>query len=252
MKKKEMRLAAIMELIKTNQFMNIDQLCQSLGVSPATVRRDLAFLEEIAQIQRVNGGAIISKNQKVALPPVRLLDEKQRIANAAVDLVNEGDTIFMDGGTTNLEIASKLALFSNITIVTTSIELAHIFSQRKDISIFVCGGIMSDVNPRVSIIGPLAEKMISYFRANLCFLGTSGIHIKSGITAPSLTSAEVKNVMMRHAAKSILVADHSKFGKVHPAFVCPVEHFDMMITDRQAPKEDIDQLASKGVAIQLV
>ncbi|CAG7625663.1 DeoR/GlpR family DNA-binding transcription regulator [Paenibacillus allorhizosphaerae] len=252
MKKKEKRFAAILELIENNQFMNIDEMCQILKVSPATVRRDLAFLEEIAQIKRVNGGALISKSQKVELPPVRLLEEKQRIAKAAVDLVNEGDTIFMDGGTTNLEIASKLALFSNITIVTTSIELAHKFSQRKDISIFVCGGIMSDVNPKVSIIGPLAEKMISYFRANICFLGTSGIHIKNGITAPYLTSAEVKNVMMRHSAKSILVADHSKFGKVYSAFVCPVEHFDMMITDRKAPQEDIDQLVSKGVSIKLV
>jgi DeoR/GlpR family transcriptional regulator of sugar metabolism len=158
----------------------------------------------------------------------------------------------MDGGTTNLILARRIALeCSNIQIVTNSIDIAYTFSRRKDISMYICGGTMGD-DPGSTVVGPMAEKMITYFRANICFLGTLGIDLKKGITDPSLPAARMKSIMMENASKVILVTDSSKFGKINTAFVCTVDQFDVIITDRNAPKEDIEALQNEGQQVFVV
>ncbi|MCZ8515451.1 DeoR/GlpR family DNA-binding transcription regulator [Paenibacillus filicis] len=257
MKNKRNRQQDIITILENIHFATVDELCVRLNASISTIRRDLDELHKTSVVRRVNGGSfylekkhtIMKENPEEEIP---FFDEKQRIATAAISLIHEGDTIFMDGGTTNLQIANKLVEFSNITIVTNSIDIAYKFRNRKDLSMYICGGTMGEARPGTSIVGPLAEKMISLFRANICFLGTLGIHAKKGITDPDLSSARMKNIMIENSSKVVLVTDHSKFGKLNTAFVCPVDHFDQIITDKLAPKEDIDYLFSLGINVELV
>jgi DeoR/GlpR family transcriptional regulator of sugar metabolism len=238
--------------------MKIPDLCNLIQVSPATMRRDLAELESAGLISRINGGALLkgqhfadySEAHHISADPY--LQPKKAIAEAAVTLVNPGDTIFIDPGSTNNQIANLLTSFSDISIVTNSIEIAYKFVAKKDISVIVCGGTIGEVDPRASIVGPLAEKMISMFRANIFFLGTSGIDIKHGITDPYLSAARIKEKMIEHSSKVVLVTDHSKFGRVNKAFVSSLDNIHHVITDNQAPESDLDALTKMGITVTIV
>ncbi len=254
------RRQELIELLKDHTLMKISDLCQRLDASPATIRRDLSQLEQEGLIRRINGGAIFQQqafHKQAAESPVGdgadpFLQNKKAIAQAAVQWVKPGDTIFIDSGSTNNQIANLLMTFSDISIVTNSIEIAHKFIRRKDLSVFVCGGTINEVDPEDSVVGPLAEIMISQFRANIFFLGTSGIDIKQGITDPFLSAARIKEKMIENASKVVLVTDHSKFGRVNKAFVCSLNKIDSIITDHLAPEKDLDELRKSGVSVTLV
>jgi DeoR/GlpR family transcriptional regulator of sugar metabolism len=246
----------ILSLLSKKPFLTIEQLYQELGVSPATVRRDLSRLEQSGSILRINGGAMMNREEvSSGREPHQagdpFLDEKRRIAEAAAALVQEGHTIFIDAGSTNLQIADLLVKFSNITVITNSIEIAHKFIGKKKVSIIVCGGTLGEANPS-SVVGPIAEKVIAMFRANLCFIGSSGVDLKYGITDPYISSARIKEAMIENSMKVVLVVDRSKFNVTNSVFVCPIEKIDHLITDSLAPRDDIDLLVDKGIGVTLV
>lgn len=243
----------IIDLLTERTFLKIEEICTELNVSPATVRRDLSQIEETGRLRRINGGAII---QQVSTKDLQIykkvnFDEKKRIAEEAVSYVKEGYTIFLDSGSTNSLIADKLSELSNITVVTNSVEIAYKFINRKELSVIICGGALGEVNPD-SIVGPVAEKMISMFRANLCFLGTSALHIKHGITDTHLSLARIKANMIEHSTQIICVADHSKFGTINAAFVCNMEQVNHIITGVEAPEDDIEYLRHRGIRVTTV
>lgn len=250
------RRQEIVNLLKSNLFVKVDELCVRLDASPATIRRDLAELEKSGYIKRVNGGAIstseLAQNRAPELAGPGgdpFLQHKKAIARAAVAMVREGDTIFIDSGSTNNQIADLLVSSSNISIVTNSIEIAYKFIRKKDISVVICGGTINEVNPVESIVGPLAELMISQFRANLCFLGTSGVDLKHGITDPYLSAASFKAKMIENSSKVVLVTDHSKFGRVNKAFVAKVSAIHHVITDSSAPGATVEALMTMGIPV---
>ncbi|SFJ80443.1 transcriptional regulator, DeoR family [Paenibacillus sp. UNC496MF] len=250
----------IIDILKQKPYMTIEDLCRALDVSPATMRRDLTQLEESGDILRINGGAMIKPQAGGGTQPDGrgkadpYEDEKLRIAQAAASLVKEGDTVFVDAGSTNQHIADRLAGKTNVTIITNSLEIAYRLNpvkEKQNLSVIICGGALGEANPD-SIVGPVAEKMISMFRANLAFIGTSAIDIRQGITDAYLASARIKENMIENANKVYLVTDRSKFGVINTAFVCPIEQIDHVITDLEAPAEDIRYLQNRGIAVTLV
>ena len=246
----------LIDLLKRKPFMSIEELCHQLDVSPATVRRDLSLLESEGEILRLNGGAMYINKDGIEreMTNIPYVEEKIRIAKAASALVKEGDTIFIDAGSTNQLIAEQLMNHNHITVITNSLEIAYQLNTVKDkrgISVIICGGTLGEGNAH-SIAGPVAEKMISMFRATICFLGTSGFDVKQGITDPHLTLTRVKQNMIEHSNKVYLVTDHSKFGVINTAFVCPLEKISHIITDAAAPADDIRYIRSKGVGVTLV
>jgi DeoR/GlpR family transcriptional regulator of sugar metabolism len=252
------RHQAIIEILKTKPFLKIEELCRELNVSPATIRRDLKLLEEAREILRINGGAMYNQRhaggqEQAQQPAVPHLEEKIRIAEAAAEFVKEGDTIFLDAGSTNRLIAERLAKRTNITVITNSLEIAYKLhhENKKDRNVIICGGALGEADPD-SIVGPVAEKMISMFRANLCIIGALGVDIKQGITDSYLTTARIKENMIEHSNKVLLVADHSKFGVINTAFVCSIDKIDYIITDQAAPAEEVRNLRTHGIAVTLV
>ncbi|WP_308637249.1 DeoR/GlpR family DNA-binding transcription regulator [Paenibacillus silvisoli] len=249
----------IIEALKKRPFITIEEFCLELDVSPATIRRDLSQLEETGEVLRINGGAIYNRQAGSEQPPAQLpqdpyINEKIRIAQAAAEMVRDGDTIFMDAGSTNQHIAEHLGNKERITVITNSLEIAHKLhnlKNKKDISIIICGGALGEANLD-SIVGPVAETMISMFRANICFVGTSALDTKLGITDAYLASARIKEKMIEHSGKVYLVTDRSKFGVTNTAFVCPIDKISHVITDEQAPAEDVGYLRSRGITVTLV
>jgi DeoR family fructose operon transcriptional repressor len=257
-----MRQQAIINLLKEHTMMNIQELCASLNKSPATVRRDLADMEQDGLVRRIPGGAILHRESSIENSPDAIdeaqdamLPYKKAIAAAAIELVKDGDTIFIDYGSTNSIIGEHLVSLphiTGITIVTNSIDIAYKCMKREDIHVYVCGGARPENGSRAGIVGPLAEQMISQMRANISFIGTPGIDIIFGITDPYLTAASIKAKMIENSTKVILVADHSKFGKVNKGYVCSIDKIHRLITDDKAPKDDISFIENLGVQVTLV
>ncbi|MCC2684740.1 MAG: hypothetical protein K0R75_1639 [Paenibacillaceae bacterium] len=261
MKYRKKRLDDIIDYLKLHPYAEVEQLSGMFNVSPITIRRDLKSLEQEKHIQRVGGGALMlaaeqaqdSEGDSKPLDPYH--DEKLRIANQAMTMISEGDTIFMDGGSTNREIAKRIAKdFHQLTVVTNNIEIAYILYDKNQISVYVCGGIMNGSSSAQDalILGPIVEQMFSNFRANICFLGTLGIHPTKGVTCPNLSQSRIKNLMMSNSSCSVLVFDSSKLGKICPAFVCPVSQYQRVITDTKAPADSIEEIRSTGVVVDLV
>lgn len=260
----EERHLEIVSLLGAHGLLNVHELCARVHVSPATMRRDLSKLEELGVIKRVHGGAVLRQSAAsgdvgmagaagTAVPEDPYRRHKTAIAEAAFAMVKPGDTIFIDAGSTTEKMAPLLSTLSDISIVTNSIEIAYrLYAHRDRISTFVCGGTMSGINPHASIVGPLAEQMISQFKANICFVGTSGIDTQHGFTEPHLAIARIKEKMISNSSKVVLITDHSKFGKVKQAFVCPLERIDRLITDWEAPEKDLDFVRSIGVEVTVV
>jgi DeoR/GlpR family transcriptional regulator of sugar metabolism len=252
----EQRKQAILKLLRAHGMVSVADLSEQLGVSIVTVRRDLTEMEDLALIRRINGGAMLPAVQTEPAPELskdKYRQHKKAIAEAAAALIQPGDTIFIDSGSTNYQIAQLMASLSNITVITNGLEIAsHLYRYPKNITTFVCGGTIGHMHPESGIVGPLAEKLISQFRANIAFIGTSGIDMKHGLTVPYLMAANIKTMMMEHAKQTILVTDHSKFGRVHSAFVSPVSQIHRLITDNQAPKEDLAHMRSIGIEVTVV
>jgi len=249
----------IINLLEQYSIMKIEEFCTSLNISPATARRDLMEMEQEGLIKRIPGGAILHKEGNKNTDGNKFADDedpslpyKRAIAAEAVRLVNPGDTIFIDYGSTNSLIAELLVSLPNIggvTIVTNSIDIAYKCMKRADIHVYVCGGARPEMGSRAGIVGPLAEQMISQLRANISFIGTPGIDIKYGITDPYLSAARIKAKMIENSASVILVTDHSKFGKVNKAYICSIDKINHLITDHQVPEEQIQIIENMGVKV---
>lgn len=247
------RQRMIIAYLKQNTFLNVNKLAELLEVSLPTIRRDLQEMETSGYIQRVNGGAFLnSKGDNTAAVTQRtdpFEAHKKAIAAEAVKWIQPGDTLFIDSGSTNSHLADLLTTFKDITIVTNSIDIAYKCMRRPGLSVFVCGGTSEDVRAEAGIVGPLAEQMIMQFRASLCILGTSGLDLKQGITDPYLSAASIKEKMITYSTKRILVTDHSKFGKIHKAYIAPIEAFDCVITDWEADSEAVGRIRSTGMHV---
>lgn len=249
----------LIQLLEEHEMLTIAEISEQLNISTVTVRRDIAKLDSEGLVRRVPGGALRAAEQRPVKENVAaqasadpFLPYKRAIAEAAVALVESGDTIFIDSGSTNNEIAKHLLTLSDISIVTNSIDIAYLFISRKDISVYICGGTMGEVNPYSSVVGPLAEKMIQEFRANIAFIGTSGVHLTQGLTCSHPATARIKQAMIRNASRTVLVTDHSKFDRVYRAFFCSVDEIDLVVTDEKAPSEAIERMRASGIEVMLV
>jgi len=248
----EERLEKIIKLLRMNHYMTVQALCEALAASPATVRRALVRLDDLGQLQYVNGGALLLKPETAANQEMH--KQKQRIAQAALAHIQPGDTLFLDAGSTNNILADCLISFSNLQVVTNSIYIAYrLYSAHDAIRVYVCGGSIGGPPDRLgSVAGDLAESLVRNVRANTFFMGCSAVSVSQGITDPNLPVARLKQCMMQNAQRTILLCDHTKLNGVHVAFVAPVSAVERMITDAQADKDALNQLRQAGIPVEAV
>jgi DeoR family fructose operon transcriptional repressor len=237
-------------LIRHNRIVRIEELCQELDVSPATVRRDLEQLEERGEIQRVHGGAI-NVERRVEEP---LFDaktsiatkEKQRIARAALEWVKPNETIYLDGGSTVLELARLLHDHANLTVVTNSLRAALELAGRGPRLILV-GGELRRLSQ--TVVGPLTRRLLQDLHIDTAFMGTIGLAGEEGLTTTDPSEAFTKELVMSRANKVIVLADSSKAGKVAFAHAGHLDAVDVVITDHKAERGFARELQEKGVKL---
>lgn len=240
----EERKTEILQLVKIGNPVTVTSLSQRFGVSESTVRRDLQELEDNGLIQRTHGGAISVQTgfeMSFQEKEVRFLAEKQQIAALAASLVNDGETVLLDSGTTTLEVA-RLLRNKKITVATNSMDIAQVFSDDASVETVVLGGTLRK-NTR-ALVGYLTNDALRKMYFDKVFLATNGIDIEFGITTPNLTEAETKRYMLLAGKEKILVADHSKIGQRSLCRICGLEELDLLITDKGINDADGQQLGT--------
>src|SRR5437763_3483191 len=247
----ETRRRLLVDLVARQGFATLDELVKALAVSESTVRRDLEALDLGGQVKRTHGGAVYS-GEVQALPAFEdragtATAEKQAIGRAAAALLDDGDTVLLDGGTTTLEVARAL-LGRPVQIVTNSLPIAHLVASGKEADLILIGGY---VYPRTGVaLGPLAVAMMQGIRVRKAILGAGGI-VAEGIYNSNLLLVETERRMMSCGQEVVIVADHSKFGRLALARLCGLDEVQHVVVDQGLSDEHRGVLEAAGVAIHL-
>lgn len=245
------RLKRIVNYVESRESITVPEIVSEFSVSMTTARRDLDALAEQGKIQRVHGGAIALPKAPPE-PPVlhRTLEqaeEKQLIGRKAAELVHDGETVFLGAGTTVLEVTHHLCTRRNLTVITNSLLVVNALAEVPDINLVQLGGLFR--HSEKSFVGHITEKALADVRAAKVIMGMRAIDTVQGLTDEFPTEAATNRVIMQIGQQVIVVADHTKFGRVAGAFIAPVTGVHIMITDSNTPKEYIKALEAQGVRV---
>jgi len=246
------RRLSILNQLKSDGAVRVEELSDKLGVCTNTIRRDLKTLEEEGILRRIHGGAL-SSGPNSGLTPFneRLgmnLEEKKRIAQTAKSLISNGKTIIIDAGTTMFELAKTLSSFTNLTVITNSIEIGnYILAKMPNITLIFSGGMVLEESR--CMIGIPAENFFSNIHADITFLATRAISIKDGCTNQNLQEIPVKQKMVGAGKKIVVLADSSKFGEVALSKICSMEKVHTLVTEENIPAEQLDAFTNLGINI---
>ena len=246
------RVSRIVERISADGSVGVVDLASELGVSPATVRRDLILMEEQRLLARTHGGAV-AQGVLYELPlryrGARRHEEKARIAVAAAGLVVEGSSVGLTGGTTTTEVARRLADGRSCTVVTNSLSIAFELAVRPNLKLVVTGGVARGES--YELVGPLAEETMQDINLDLALVGVDGIG-PSGLTTHHEVEAHTNRALISCARRVVVVADSSKIGQVAFARICELDRVDELITDAQSNGSGLEAIREAGVAVTLV
>jgi len=247
------RRQRIFEQIESSGVASVRELAERFAVSGITIIRDLQELEQQGLIRRVHGGAISVRGASYEPPFIaresHQVEEKRRIAAKAVELINDGDSLILDVGTTTLEIAQALKGKHNLTVLVTNLRAAVELASQPSLQVIVIGGKLRA--GELSMVGHLAEQTLRSFQVDKAFIGVGGITLEHGLTEFNFEEAGTKRVMIERARQRIIVADHTKFGKVMLTTVAPLDCADIIITGREVDSEIVTRLSDIGVNVIL-
>lgn len=244
------RQSRLMDLLRERSAIRVDEICMELEVSAATARRDLEELEKSGRLRRVHGGAVCVET-RLDEP---LFDdktsvaarEKLQIAQRALRLIRSDSTIYLDGGSTVLELARLLVDRTDITVVTNSLRAAVELSGRGPRVILIGGELRRRSQ---TMVGTLSRAVLDGLHFDMAFMGTIGLTLKQGLTTTDPAEAFTKELVMQHADQVVLLADSSKFGKVSFARAGSLQDIDVLITDQHADKKLLNEAKKKNINV---
>lgn len=245
-------MSAILERAAETGSVDVAELAASLGVSGATIRRDLQSLSANHLLQRTHGGAVVAdtgQELSVRVKATRNQAEKQRIGKAAAELVEDGAVVGLTGGTTAAEVGRALADRRGITVVTNAINIAAELVSRPQITLVVIGGV---AQPSNELVGPAAEMMLDNYHLDIAFIGVDGLSAQAGCTTYREMEAQTDRNFLERARRSVVIADRSKIGRVTFARIVPLARVHDIITDSGADPERLHELGESGVRIHVV
>lgn len=246
------RLDLIVAYLKNHTLVTVEQLVEAVDASPATIRRDLIKLDEQGVISRSHGGVALRRFEP-AQPTTnenncdRLL--KTAIARVAASLVNAGDAVVLDAGTTMMELAKCLTHLP-LRVITVDLHIALFLAEFRQIEVTIVGGRIDDSSQ--SCIGEHGRKLLRSVYPNIAFMSCNSWGVKTGVTTPTEDKAGLKQEIIANAQRKVLLADSSKYG-AHSLFnVVPLERFNDVITDVNLPPSAQVELKGRAFALTLV
>ena len=254
----EQRRSKIITELSRAKSLRVNDLSDRLGVSEVSIRRDLQILEDIGLLKRVHGGAVAIPDKKVgeALSTrwYQNLEKKESIGCAAAAMIQRGDHLIIDSGSTPLQVARHIApellASGNLTVITASLPIGREVGSHPGVHLILLGGVYLPTYDLV--IGPQTIDNLKNLHADKMFLGTDGLTFTQGITTANVLEAEVDRAMVNASSEVIVVSDSSKIGVIGLASIMPLTQIDKLVTDSDAPQDFIGELRKQGVEVILV
>ncbi|MEU3188356.1 DeoR/GlpR family DNA-binding transcription regulator [Streptomyces sp. NPDC006923] len=247
------RLRQITESVRERGQQSVAELAARTGASEMTIRRDLETLADQGVLERYRGGArsLLLRGEE---PPFALragegLDAKRRIAAEVAGLISDGESVVLDSGTTCLEVARVLR-DRRLTVMPLSLHAANALTGGERLRLLLPGG-----EPRpgeLALTGPLTEASLAALRFDTAVVGCCGLTAADGLTAYDLADAAIKRAAIASARRVIAVAETAKFSRTALAFVAPASALDAVVTEEDAPREELDAMAASGVTVRRV
>lgn len=231
----EERFEHILAILAQRRSVTVQELCEALDASESTIRRDLVLLHQQGRVNRVHGGAtlpeaaFVTGEESMTAKEHQAVAQKQSIGRLAAGLIGPEDFVYLDAGSTTLQLAQALqGAALGATFVTNGIAHARLLAQ-KGCKVYLPGG---QIRPNTeAIVGTAAMTSISRYNFTKAFMGANGVSLDSGFTTPDVEEAALKALAVGRALESWFLVDDSKFGKVYPAVICPLTDA-AMVTNR--------------------
>ena len=250
---KNERHSAIMNLLMKNGSIAVTELSDALKVSSVTIRKDLTELEKQKKLYRNHGKAMLidpyMSNRSVNEKEKLFINEKQAIARLGASIVNDKESIIIASGSSVTALARELVTKDQLTVISASMTVSEILCQNDKFDIIQLGGFLRQSS--LTVVGKYAEMCLADFACSKLFLGVDGIDIDFGLTTTNLMEAQLNRVMMNAAAKTIVLADSSKFGKRGFSRICGIEDVDHIITDRNIPDAYAKHITDMGIRLTI-
>ena len=248
---KEERHAAILERLMQFESVQVTDLASLLNVSLVTIRKDLTELEKANKLYRSHGKAILinpyATNRNVNDKEKLFTAEKRNIGREAAQLIERDDTIILASGTTIHALARAIKPIHRLTLITASVAVSNILSTEEDVEILQLGGVLRHSSQ--SVVGRSAEQYLDNVACSKLFLGIDGFDFNFGITTTDMREAELNQVMMRTAQKTIVLADSSKFGRRGFSKIANIEDIDIIITDSRVSSSVVKRIEEMGIEL---
>ncbi|MBM3709510.1 MAG: DeoR/GlpR transcriptional regulator [Actinobacteria bacterium] len=245
------RKLKIAEIVCKNGGIKTSALSDMFYVSEMTILRDLAELEQQGILKRVYGGAVVENDSTREISSIlrkRIHStEKNVIAEKAIKLISNGESLFLDGSTTVLSFAKRISAKKEITVITHSLDIINELKNNNDIKIICSGGEFQETT--LCFVGPRTEIFLKEFYADKAFISPAGISIKAGLTVENPLQASVKRTMLENSSQKIVLIDSSKFDKISLSRVFNIDDVNIIVTDKKPDKKYIDYFKKNGVEI---
>lgn len=241
------RIEEIKDFIYLNKTVTLDKICEQFDVSKSTLRRDLdEILEKSGDIKKIYGGVtVLPRRELVSFEERNIsnLEAKRKIAAAAADLVEEGDIVFIDSGTTTLPIVDFIKEKKNITILTNNVQIILRAIPYGNINIISLSGTLS--RKTLSFTGATAAQVLQNYNISKAFMATTGFSVASGVTNSAPAESEIKRTAVQRSQQVYLLADSSKCGAISLITYCRLDQIDALITEAE-PTPDLRRVLEQN------
>lgn len=249
---KEERQQLILEALQSAKKVTVAELAQRYGTSEVTIRRDLAELAASGKLVRAHRGALAAVQAPPEPPVVQRMSldlaEKERIGRLAAAMVENGEAIFIGSGSTTAHVAKALLGRKSLTVVTNSVGIANELStSNDDLTVVMTGGVLRKAE--LSLLGHIAELALPEVRVDKVFMGVQALDLERGWTTDHIPEVMTARRVLDMGRELIVVADHTKLGKVAAAYIAPIERIDTLVTDLSADATLLDQFRAVGINV---
>lgn len=244
----------ILDLLRDQGRVTVEALARLFATSLVTIRTDLAVLDAAGELERTHGGALLRReddDQPIAVKRTLHHAEKVRIAKVAASLIQDGETLILDSGTTTAEIAKQIRRLAvrSVNVITNALNIAILLADVPTVRLIMPGGILRPESNSLS--GHLAESALVNLQADRLFLGADGLDPGRGVMTPHLAEAQLNAKMIAISRQVIAVADSSKLMRRNISLIARVEQLHMLITDDAANPDVVADLQRRGVEVRL-
>ena len=240
------RQQLILQMVIDQGRVSVVDLAKTTGVSEVTIRQDLNLLEKQSYLRRAHGYAVPLDSDDVETRMMNNYALKRELAEFAASLVNNGETVFIENGSSNALLARTLADQKDVTIITVSSYIAHLLKETR-CEVILLGGINQKKSE--SMVGPLTRQYVQQVHFSKAFIGIDGWQPETGFTGRDMMRSDVVNAVLEKECEAIVLTDSSKFGAVHPYTMGPASRFSRVITDDRLSEAHRNKLEESGFNI---